>query len=229
MWSAINSISWTLPDGGGTHWFVNREFSFSLLLQHANAHSSSDNSRRCDKLTEKGISIVLNISLHAFSKGIKNTCWGRGGCMNFWLIDVKDLVCLNNSRITDVRRSRLLSVHISCSLLIPFKIQICLRRREINRRGRGKRAHWSPRNTGALTWAATYHSQTCPACYVYPDERGGSTVAFTEENRKLWSIIGKIFKNLKDLENVPEAHGRTWQRLSELKNLGFESHTLLLT
>lgn len=196
------SLTW------GHSWFVNREFSFSLLPQHANARSSSGDSRRCDKLTEKGISIVLNISLHAISKGIRIHADGEVVVGISRLIDVKDLVCLNNSRITDVRRSRLtgrlsqalLSACISCSLLISFMIQICLWRREISACGRGKRASWSPRNTGALTSAATHHSQTRPACYVDHDERGGSPVAFTEENGKLSSIKGEIFKNLKNLE-----------------------------
>lgn len=58
----------------------------------------------------------------------------------------------------------------------------------------GKRAHWSPRNTGALTAA-----RAVLRAMFTPMRGGGSTVAFTEENRKLWSITGNIFQHHKGL------------------------------
>lgn len=77
-WRAINSISWTFPDGRNTHRFVNRECSSSL---------HSDGSRRSNKLTENRLFILLNINRRAFSE-YRLEWW-----LSDWVIGMKDLFC----------------------------------------------------------------------------------------------------------------------------------------
>lgn len=99
-WRAINSISWTFPDGRNTHRFVNRECSSSL---HSDGSSSSS------KLTENGLFILFNI----FKQNII-----LNDDFPDEVIDTKDLFC-----------QHLLPAWISCTALMLIRMRFWRRPR----------------------------------------------------------------------------------------------------